>query len=239
MGKRNGAYSCERTNKCSATSFTVHIALGMKKWRGRLTCQISLVERNNFHSHWFRLLGKHFFNISFQVTFLASREWRKLVEALLGKSVRAYKLRYMAYYEKIFISRGSARRRMSKENLIKCKLLLLIDVPVWMPSAVTCAFECGDYGVWQVVFSSMREAFLAEGSVAQIHKQPALCVNHVIYDSPQHYFHVKIPLPQSFWKSRYVYFPFPTQPPNENNNFDHNKAAKIISRGSWLNIVDR
>lgn len=32
-------------------------------------------------------------------------------------------------------------------------------------------------------------------------------------------------------------FHFPTQPPNENNNFDHNKAAKIISRGSWLNIV--
>lgn len=95
----------------------------------------------------------------------------------------------------------------------------------------------------RVLLAGVPRAYGKAGSFSQTRttNRRSLCVNQVLYGSPLHYFQRgNVFSPTVAPMSRYVlcgFFHFPTQPPNENNNFDHNKAAKIISRGSWLNIV--
>lgn len=101
-------------------------------------------------------------------------------------------------------------------------------------SAACLAWVYKDYGV-AGSFLQQHERGLAQKALPK-YTNIRLCVNQVIYEFSLKHSHVEFSS-SSFYRLHYVSFPFPIQPLNENNNFDHNKAAKIISRGSWLNIA--
>lgn len=120
-----------------------------------------------------------------------------------------------------YLSPERRKRTKKAKNLIKCKLLLLINVCA-LPSALAGVSRA--YG--------KAGSFYAQKNEQTLFMCKSGCIR---YDFPAHYFHVEMFSPTVAPMSRYVpcrFSHFPTQPANENNNFDHNKAAKIISRGS-------
>lgn len=147
------------------------------------------------------------------------------------QDVCAYKLRYMAHYGEIFISREEEWSETRRKNLIKCKLLLLIN------EAMCRVLRLSTERLWCVGGSSRRAVVRAFPHTRQTIRR----VNQVMYGAIRHYFHVEATSVACLPAGYIVYRP--SNPHlsqlSENNNFDHNKAAKIISRGSWLNIVDR